>query len=102
MSNKHVYRYSGAVCDVFGRCLDLHWTGETFATSMRAAKRNLMYQFKKERDFVPETKIEFVDKITLKPIQDRSNKASFLRVDPNEKVIEQKQVDIPKQLSLDI
>ena len=46
-NEKKVYRYVGPVMR-FNVCIANQWKGETVATSLRKAKSNLAYQFKKQ------------------------------------------------------
>jgi hypothetical protein len=46
-NEKKVYRYVGPVVR-FNICVANQWKGETVATSLRKAKSNLAYQFKKQ------------------------------------------------------
>lgn len=51
------YRYEGPVYS-FGRCIDNHWEGSTWATSEKKALVNLAYQYKAMYELGPASKIE--------------------------------------------
>lgn len=50
------YIYDGPVME-FDRCIASHWKGETMAPSESKAKSNLAYQFKKNYNRAPRSKI---------------------------------------------
>lgn len=50
------YIYDGPVMK-FNRCIMDHWEGETVAPSETKAKSNLAYQFKRQNNRLPGTKI---------------------------------------------
>ena len=51
----------------FDRCVANKWKGVTFAVSMKKARSNLIYQFKKETGRTPTTKITLPGKIRVVP-----------------------------------
>lgn len=50
------YAYNGPVME-FGKCITNNWAGSTYATSEKKAKNNLAYQFKKNNNRMPASKI---------------------------------------------
>lgn len=60
---QHRYEYDGPV-EEFGRCICNRWYGTTLATSEKKARSNLAYQFKKQYNKTPGTKITLPGKIT--------------------------------------
>lgn len=62
--NKHTYWYIGSVA-TFGKIIDRNWKASTRAKSVEEARRNLIYQYKKSHNMLPNYQIELVDKITL-------------------------------------
>lgn len=66
MSRIHVnmkkYSYDGPV-EEFGRCITQRWTGTTWAPSEKKARSNLTFQFKKEFDKVPGSRINLPGKL---------------------------------------
>jgi hypothetical protein len=58
------YVYSGPVNE-FGKCIARRWEGATYAPSEAKARSNLTYQFKKENNKLPGTKITLPGKIEL-------------------------------------
>jgi hypothetical protein len=58
-----LYTYSGPVTE-FGRCIVNNWEGQTYAPSKAKAKSNLIYQFKKANNRLPQSKIELPGTIT--------------------------------------
>ena len=58
---KH-YIYDGPVLE-FGRCIANRWQGSTYAVSESKARANLAYQFKKQFNKVPSSKITLPGKI---------------------------------------
>lgn len=50
------YAYNGPVME-FGRCIADNWAGSTYAASEKKAKSNLAYQFKKNNNRMPASKI---------------------------------------------
>lgn len=57
------YSYDGPV-EEFGKCIARKWTATTFAPSESKARSNLTYQFKKQFNKTPSTKITLTGKIT--------------------------------------
>ena len=58
------YTYDGPVLE-FDRCVADHWKGETIATSENKARSNLTYQYKKQNNRVPGTKVTLPGKIKI-------------------------------------
>lgn len=58
------YTYNGPIC-IFGRCVESHWKGTTYAISEKKARSNLIYQYKKQTGKTPAAKVELPGKITL-------------------------------------
>ena len=56
------YEYDGPVLE-FGRLIADRWKGETSAPTEKKAKNNLAYQFKKQFNRIPGTKITLPGKI---------------------------------------
>lgn len=50
------YYYDGPVLE-FNRVIAEHWTGSTYAPTKERARSNLAYQFKKQYNRVPASKI---------------------------------------------
>ena len=50
------YAYNGPVME-FGKCIANNWEGSTYAASEKKAKSNLAYQFKKNNNRMPASKI---------------------------------------------
>lgn len=62
MGNKH-YIYRGPVLK-YGVCIEHDYTAETWAPTEKKARNNLTYRYKKEHDYIKETKIELPGTIT--------------------------------------
>ena len=58
------YIYDGPVTE-FGTCIVNRWKGETTASSIRKAKSNLKYQFKKKNNRISGAKIDLPGKIKM-------------------------------------
>lgn len=58
------YTYDGPVME-FGICISNRWRGSTYAVSEKKARSNLAYQFKKNNNRVPGTRITFPGKVEL-------------------------------------
>ena len=56
------YKYSGPVME-FEIGVAHNWKGSTYATSERKARSNLSYQFKKQNNKLPNTKITLPGKL---------------------------------------
>ena len=54
---KELYQYKGPVMS-FDRCVCMSWEGQTYASSAKEAKRNLIYQYKKEHGLVANSNIK--------------------------------------------
>lgn len=57
------YFYDGPV-SIFDRCVADHWKGETVADSPKKAKSNLTYQFKKQNNLHPGTKVFLLGEVS--------------------------------------
>ena len=57
------YTYDGPVME-FGKCIANRWQASTSATSEAKARSNLAYQFKRDNNRMPNTKITLPGKIT--------------------------------------
>lgn len=62
--NKNLYVYSGPVME-FDKLIVNKWTAKTYAVSESKARSNLVYQFKKETNRLPTSKIKLLGKIEL-------------------------------------
>lgn len=58
------YSYKGPVCE-FDRCIASIWTAETVAPSEKKALSNLAFQFKRDFNKVPNSKISLPGKLTI-------------------------------------
>ena len=58
-----LYFYDGPV-EEFGRCIADRWRAKTYAASINKARSNLAYQFKKEFNKAPNTRITLPGNIT--------------------------------------
>lgn len=58
------YKYSGPVME-FENCVARNWKGTTYAVSEKKARSNLTYQFKKQSNRLPNTKIILPGKLTV-------------------------------------
>lgn len=58
MEYKH-FSYKGPVTNSFGRLLTDKWEGATMAPTLAKARSNLGYQFKKESNLLPSSKVIF-------------------------------------------
>lgn len=58
-----LYKYDGPVM-LFDRMINPRWKGETRAPSVKKAKSNLTYQFKREHKLLAGSKIELPGKIS--------------------------------------
>lgn len=56
------YSYNGPVME-FDNCIANHWKASTYAVSERKARSNLAYQFKKQNNKLPGTKITLPGKL---------------------------------------
>lgn len=61
---KRTYRYEGTVW-IFDDCVQTRWCGKTIAVSKQKARSNLIYQWKKEHDYAPNTKVTLPGRITM-------------------------------------
>lgn len=60
----HLYSYEGPVME-FDTCVNNKWTGSTYAPSESKARSNLTYQYKRQKNKSPSTKIHLTGKIIL-------------------------------------
>lgn len=60
----HKYVYDGPVLQ-FDQIVADHWKGETMAPSEKKARSNLTYQYKKQNNRVPGTKVTLPGKIKI-------------------------------------
>lgn len=58
------YMYVGPV-EEFGRCIAHSWTATTYAPSEAKARSNLIFQFKKANNKLPNTKVDLPGKVVL-------------------------------------
>ena len=58
-----LYSYTGPGT-MFDRCVANYWKGETYASSEKKAKSNLVYQYKKQNGLIPVTKVSLPGKLT--------------------------------------
>lgn len=58
------YLYDGPVME-FETCIQPRWQASTFAVSERKARSNLAFQYKRNTNRTPNTKITLPGKITL-------------------------------------
>lgn len=56
------YAYDGPVME-FETCVANRWKGSTYAVSEKKARSNLAYQFKKQNNRLPSTKITLPGKL---------------------------------------
>lgn len=64
MENMNRYCYDEPVCE-FDICIAKIWLGETMAVNEKKARSNLTYQFKKQNNKVPNTRISLPGKIVM-------------------------------------
>ena len=57
-----LYSYTGPVT-IFDRCVTNYWKGETYASSEKKAKSNLVYQYKKQNGLIQGTKVSLPGKL---------------------------------------
>lgn len=57
-----LYSYAGPVT-MFDRCVANIWKGETYASSEKKAKSNLIFQYKKQNGLVPSTRVSLPGKL---------------------------------------
>lgn len=60
----HKYAYDGPVLE-FDTCVADHWKGETMAPTERKARSNLTYQYKRQNNRLPGTKVKLPGKVKL-------------------------------------
>lgn len=61
---KHKYTYNGSVW-IFDDCVQTHWEGKTTASSMKKARANLTYQWKKKNGYAPNAKVSLPGRLTM-------------------------------------
>lgn len=59
-----IYRYSGAVM-LFDKCIANNYNAETTASSIKKARANIMYRYKKENGLAPYAKIVLPGKFSI-------------------------------------
>lgn len=59
-----LYSYDGPV-KMFDTCISNHWEATTHAVSVKKAKSNLAYRYKKEHNLTADAKIELPGKIEV-------------------------------------
>lgn len=57
-----LYLYTGPVT-MFDRCVANDWKGETYASSEKKAKSNLIFQYKKQHGLIPASKVNLPGKL---------------------------------------
>ena len=57
-----LYSYTGSVT-MFDRCVANCWKGETYASSEKKAKSNLIFQYKQQNDLLPASKVNLPGKL---------------------------------------
>ena len=57
-----LYSYTGPVT-MFDRCVANCWKGETYASSEKKAKSNLIFQYKKKNGLIPASKVNLPGKL---------------------------------------
>ena len=58
----NLYSYTGPVT-MFDRCVTNCWKGETYASSEKKAKSNLIFQYKKQNGLIPASKVNLPGKL---------------------------------------
>lgn len=58
----NLYSYIGPVT-MFGRCVSNCWKGETYASSEKKAKSNLIFQYKQQNGLIPASKVNLPGKL---------------------------------------
>ena len=57
-----LYSYTGPVT-MFDRCVANCWKGETYASSEKKAKSNLIFQYKQQNGLIPTSKVNLPGKL---------------------------------------
>lgn len=57
-----LYSYTGPVT-MFDRCITYCWKGETYASSEKKAKSNLIFQYKQQNGLTPASKVNLPGKL---------------------------------------
>ena len=57
-----LYSYTGPVT-MFDRCVANCWKGETYASSEKKAKSNLIFQYKQQNGLLPTSKVNLPGKL---------------------------------------
>ncbi len=60
----NLYSYEGPVM-VFDRCVAHRWESSTYAVSEKKARSNLTYQYKKQNNLAPNTKVKLTGSIVI-------------------------------------
>lgn len=58
------YTYDGPVKS-FDRCISSRWQGTTYAVSEKKARSNLVYQYKRSHNMLPDAKIALPGKLVV-------------------------------------
>lgn len=58
----YLYSYTGPVT-MFDRCVANYWKGETYASSEKKAKSNLIFQYKQQNGLLPASKVNLPGKL---------------------------------------
>ena len=58
----NLYSSTGPVT-MFDRCVSNCWKGETYASSEKKAKSNLIFQYKKQNGLIPASKVNLPGKL---------------------------------------
>lgn len=64
MNDMYRYKYVGPVCE-FDRVVQNKWEGETTAVSEKKAKSNLIFQWKKQNNRLPNTRVSLPGKLEV-------------------------------------
>lgn len=72
----NLYTYEGPVM-VFDTCVTNRWVGSTYAPSEKKARSNLEYQFKKQHNKVPNTKVSLPGKIEMIERREKYGRVGF-------------------------
>lgn len=65
------YSYDGPVMS-FDHCIVERWSGSTYAVSEEKARSNLTYQFKKQYNYEPRTRISLPGKLTRRTRKEKN------------------------------
>lgn len=56
-AERHLYSYEGPVT-IFGTCVQNMWRGQTIATSVKKARSNLVFQWKRDNNKSTNSRVE--------------------------------------------